>query len=106
MPILPNKVKRPWQKEYKPQQRAVDMSWFYNNWRWRMFSKRYKDSHPICKPCEAKGIITPTTVTDHIVRYVDNGPGFNVNNLKDEYFQPMCDACHNSKSGKEAHGFK
>ena len=103
MPTLPNKVKRPWQAEYKPQQRIVDMSWFYNNWRWRVFSKRYKDRHPLCKQCKDDGIVTPVTVTDHIVRYINKGPGFDLDNLKDEYFQPLCDSCHNSKSGKEAH---
>lgn len=106
MPTAPKKIKRHWQKERVKQQRVVDMSWFYNSWKWRKFSKAFKQRNPLCCMCEAEGIATPSTVTDHITRYVAGGPGFELNDLKDKYFQPLCDFHHNQKSGKEAHGFK
>jgi len=106
MPNAPLKRKRPWRVVRKPHQRSIDMSWFYNSRKWRKFSKGYKERHPLCCKCQAKGIATPTEVSDHIVRYVDDGPGFDLDNLKDKYFQPLCKSCHDSKSGKEAHGFK
>lgn len=106
MPTAPQKKRRPWKQEYKPQQRVVDMSWFYNNRKWRNFSIAFKQRHPLCIRCEEREIVTPSTVTDHKVRFVDGGPGFNLDDLKDEYFDPLCDQDHNSKSGKEAHGFK
>jgi len=106
MPTAPLKVKRHWQPERIKQSRIINMSWFYNSHTWRKFSKRFKDTHPLCCTCEAEGIVTAATVTDHIVRYVAGGPGFDLANLNDKDFQPLCSSCHNSKSGKEAHGFK
>ena len=106
MPTAPKKIKRQWQPERVKQQRTIDMSWFYNSWTWRKFSRRFKNKQPLCCMCEAKGIVTATTVTDHIERFVVGGPGFNLKDLKEEYFQPLCDYHHNQKSGKEAHGFK
>ena len=106
MPYKPKQKKRPWQAVRKQQTRAIDMSWFYNSSKWRKFSKAFKQRNPICVTCESKGIVTPATVTDHLVRFVDGGEGFDLENLNDKDFQALCDTCHNSKSGKEAHGFK
>ena len=106
MPTAPLKRKRPWQQETKQHQRSIDMSWFYNSRRWRKFSKQYKARNPLCIDCDSEGIVTPSTVTDHLIRYVDGGHGFDLDNLKDEDFQPLCDHHHNSKSGKESHGYK
>jgi len=106
MPNTPKKRNRPWVKNLKQHERVIDMSWFYNDTRWRKFSKSYKLRHPLCVRCEERGELTPTQVTDHKVRYLDSGPGFNLDDLKDEYFEPLCNKDHNSKSGKEAHGYK
>ena len=102
MPTAPKKIKRPWQKEYKTHQRVKDMSWFYNSWKWRKFTKRFIQSHPLCVACEDQGILTPATVTDHILTFEQCPEGFDLNNLKEKYMQPMCKRCHDSKSGKEA----
>ena len=106
MPTAPKKVKRSWIQERKPHQRLIDNSAFYNSWTWRKFSKRYKQKNPVCVECKKKGVVTAATVTDHIIRFEDGGPGFDLSNLKDKDFQSLCDFHHNSKSGKEAHGFK
>lgn len=106
MPKAPQHRKRPWRVEHKPHQRSIDMSWFYNNRKWRKFTKMYKEAHPLCCKCRVKGIVSPTEVADHLVRYVDSGQGFDLDNLNEKDFQPLCKSCHDSKSGKEAHGYK
>ena len=106
MPTLPTKKNRPWIEKRKPHEVAIKMDWFYNNWKWRKFSSAYKKRHPLCAECEREGIITQTEVTDHLVRYVHGGPGFDLNNLNDEDFQPLCNKHHNSRSGKQTHGYK
>jgi len=110
MPYKPKKINRPWQKKTVKQSRVNDMSWFYQDKRWRKFSKGFKVRHPFCVRCAENDIVTPSCVTDHKVRYVDGGKGFDLDDLKDEYFEPLCDyrfnKCHEKKSGKEAHGYK
>lgn len=110
MPNAPKKKKRPWVAERKPHQRLINMDWFYQDKRWRRFTKGFNLRHPLCKNCEDKGIETPTCVVDHKVRFVDGGPGFDLDDLKDEYFEPLCDyrfnKCHEIKSGKEGNGYK
>jgi len=106
MPNAPESKKRPWVQPRKKQQRAVNMDWFYQDKRWRKFSKAYKQRHPLCIECDKEGVATPSQVTDHIVRYLDGGLGFDLDNLNDEFFNPLCNKHHNSKSGKESHGFK
>ena len=106
MPLAPKKRNRPWKQEKKQQSRSIDMSWFYNSRKWRRFSKEYKAHNTLCVACDAEGIVTPSKVTDHLVRYVDGGTGFDLDNLKAKDFQSLCDQHHNSKSGKESHGFK
>lgn len=102
MPNAPKKHKRPWAKVYKPHQRSINMDWFYQSYAWRKFSKAYKERHPLCIDCEAEGIVSPSEVTDHKVRYLDDGPGFDLENLKDEYFEPRCNKHHNSRSGRQS----
>ena len=104
MATRPDKKHRPWQVQRQQHERVVDMSWFYNDSRWRKFSKKFKQEHPLCIECERNSIVTPATVTDHLVRYVHGGTGFNLDELNNKDFQPLCDVCHNSKSGKEANG--
>jgi len=105
MPNKPTRKQRPWQRKRVAQQRSVDMSWYYNDNRWRVFSKAYKERNPICIKCKDKGKISPTFYTDHIVR-LREGAALDLNDLKDYDFQPLCVNCHASKSGKEAHGYK
>ena len=105
MPSKPEKIKRVWKPESKPQSRVVDMSSFYNDTRWRRFSKEFKERNPLCSICAADGKTSPTKYTDHINR-LRMGFGSDLNNLKEEDYQPLCDACHASKSGKEAHGYR
>lgn len=106
MPIKPVSKRKNYQQPRVQHQRTKDMSWFYNDRRWRRFSKQYKINHPYCIKCEEKGIYTPTSVTDHIDVFEVNPEGFVLDALKEKYMQPLCDKCHASKSGKEAHKIK
>lgn len=101
----PKRIIRPWQRERKVQSRSVDMSWYYNDPRWRRFSKGFKERHPFCVKCEEQGKVSPSEYTDHIKRLRDGG-AVDLNKLKADDFQPLCSNCHASKSGKEAHGYK
>jgi 5-methylcytosine-specific restriction protein A len=82
------------------------MSWFYQSYKWRKFSKAFKKRNPLCVDCLLEDVSTPVQVTDHKIRYLDGGLGFDLENLEDKYFDPLCNDHHNSKSGKESHGFK
>ena len=106
MPNAPKKKIRPWSTIKEAQSRSIDMRWFYNSPKWRRFSKAYKKRHPDCVDCLEEGIIEPTAVTDHIVRYIDGGEGFDLDHLNDIDFEPRCQRHHNSRSGKQSHGFK
>lgn len=61
-------------------------------------AKRHKMLNPLCAECEQEGIVSPTTVTDHITPINQGGDPWALSNL-----QALCGACHASKSGREAH---
>ncbi len=103
MPKTPTTKRKPWHEPKKQHQRTKDMQWFYNSRKWRGFSKSYKQRHSICISCQRQGIVTPSKVTDHIHTYEVCPEGFDLDGLKDEYFQALCTSCHNKKSGREAH---
>ncbi|WP_281681847.1 HNH endonuclease [Zunongwangia profunda] len=104
MPYSRKPKKKPWVQERKPFYRAHNNSWFYNDYRWRKFTKRYKQRHPLCKDCKENNRVTETKVVDHKVQYKKGAPGWDLDNLKDEDFNPMCASCHNSKSSYEGKG--
>lgn len=103
MPTAPIVKKKPWQTERVVHKRVKDMRWFYNNRRWRKFSKQYKIDNPLCCKCEEKGLLSETKRTDHKEVFEVCPEGFDLNNLQSKYMQPLCVKCHLSKSGKEAH---
>ncbi|GGD85896.1 HNH endonuclease signature motif containing protein [Planktosalinus lacus] len=101
MPRKPEKIKRSWIPEKKPFDRPVSYQWFYNQTKWRKFSKQYREKNPICVHCEDKGIVTAVDVCDHI-----RGLGFLLKNNLDPYsedeVQSLCSRCHNIKTGGES----
>ena len=99
MPVNPPKKTRPWVVKAKKFNNPDNE--LYQSYRWRKFSKLYKEKHPLCIKCEAEGITAATAVTDHIIRVCDGGEVYNETNL-----QPLCTFHHNQKSGKERHGIK
>lgn len=65
----------------------------YGTTRWRKLRKLTLALEPLCRECKSIA-----TVLDHIKPVRDGGEPFDAANL-----QPLCAACHNSKSGKESH---
>ena len=102
MPNKPKPIKRSWVPERKPFQNLNEEKnrKVYNSRKWRKFSKDFKERNPVCVKCKEKGIVKASAVTDHIQRVNAGGDHYNEDNL-----QALCRSCHNSKSGKEAHGY-
>jgi 5-methylcytosine-specific restriction protein A len=71
----------------------------YKTKRWRTLREVVLRSSPLCCSCQDSGGIKPARVVDHINPVRQGGDFWDITNL-----QPMCDSCHNSKSGKESHG--
>lgn len=105
MPNRPKKIKRPWKPERVPFGRRKDNSAFYNARKWRKVSLAYREANPICAPCQEKGIIHAAEIVDH-----KKGLQYLLDHGMDPYswdeLEGMCHQAHNSKSGKQAHGFK
>lgn len=105
MPYKPKKIKPQWvpNRKREPFQNlnSEKNKKIYNNRKWRKFSKNYKEKNPFCVKCKEKGLIVASEVTDHIERVNTGGDVYDESNL-----QALCKSCHNSKSGKEAHGYK
>ena len=71
----------------------------YKTKRWRVIRQQVLMDNPLCLECNGMGRVTPARVIDHIIPVRSGGEFFDLSNL-----QPLCDKCHNSKSGKESHG--
>lgn len=98
MPNKPKKIKRSWKPERKPFGRDVTNQKFYNSAKWRKAAKLHKEKNPYCAECLKSGRIRSAEFTDHIIPIKQGGESF-----KDENLQSLCERCHNSKSGREAH---
>lgn len=102
MPSKPSKVNRSWVKPRESFERPVDLSWFYNQWKWKKASKAYRLAHPLCEcdECKNNEIVKPAQVCDHT-----KGLKFLLDNNIDPFdwneLQSMSKACHNKKSGSE-----
>ena len=102
--MLPDKIKRCYVVERKPFERSMDNSWFYNDYRWRRFTKRFKQRHPLCEACDQDGIVSATNVVDHKEQFTTTANGWDLNKLKDSDYNALCVYHHNSRSGSQAHG--
>lgn len=103
MPNAPKKINRAYKPERKPFERAIDNSDFYNSYKWRKFTKGFKNRNPLCIQCANEGIASATAVVDHKEQYKPGAKGWDLNNLKDEDYNALCEFHHNSRSGKQAH---
>lgn len=97
MPKKPKKIKRPWVNEYKPFERRVDNSRFYNSWSWRKLRKRFLDKNPLCVECSKGDVVVVATVADHVVPITLGGAKLDEDNL-----QALCKHHHNKKSSNES----
>jgi 5-methylcytosine-specific restriction endonuclease McrA len=99
MPTIPKPQRKAYLPKREVQGRRIHANTpFYQSQQWRRVRKTYLEAHPLCVECQAKGVITPATIVDHIKPINIGGARFDFNNL-----QGLCDSCHNKKSGREAH---
>lgn len=69
---------------------------------WDKARKVFLTEHPLCRYCEAHGLIVPATVVDHIKRHGGDAALF----WDTDNWQPLCQPCHNSvKQSDERRGF-
>lgn len=100
MPKLKKTAERPWMPERGVQEgRLHPNNKFYQSTAWRELRALKIEQSPLCEECQRKGITTLAQVVDHIVPISKGGAKLDIENL-----QSLCNPCHNSKSGKEAHG--
>lgn len=69
---------------------------FYNSKQWREVRATFLREHPLCVMCEARGVLTPAVVVDHIVPIKRGGARFDGLNL-----QSLCIGDHNAKTARE-----
>ena len=68
--------------------------------RWQKASKAFLRAHPLCRSCEAIGVIELATVTDHIIAHKGDMVLF----WDSKNWQPLCATCHNRKTAREDGG--
>jgi 5-methylcytosine-specific restriction enzyme A len=52
-------------------------------------------NEPLCRDCFAKGVITPSTVPDHIIPFACGGTD------DDSNIRCLCDACHKIRTAEQ-----
>lgn len=72
---------------------------FYNSQIWRTVRAALLRSNPLCRLCEARGLLVAARVVDHIIPIKDGGARFETSNL-----QGLCVSCHNAKTARETSG--
>lgn len=102
----PKKIQRSWRQPVKEFSRPVDLSWFYNQWKWKKTSKAYRLANPLCEceDCKENEIVKPAEVCDHkrgLKFLLDN----NIDPFDYDELQSMSKECHNRKSAKERGGY-
>ena len=93
MPTIPKPPRRAYLPPRETQGRRIHAnSAFYQSARWRRLRTIKLNADPLCEECRRAGRITEATVVDHIVPINEGGAALD-----------LSDACHNRKSGREAH---
>jgi len=64
----------------------------YHSARWTRLSKRYRELHPLCERCKAKGIIKAAECVDHKIPWPHCTDFFDESNL-----QSLCLQCNMEK---------
>lgn len=101
MPKLPIKeIKRPWitSTVKENQRQTIADNILYHTPRWKKLRALGLKIEPLCRECKENGKIKLATIRDHILNVRKGGDFWDMNNQ-----QSLCESCHASKSGKEAH---
>jgi 5-methylcytosine-specific restriction endonuclease McrA len=103
MPIIPkSNPKKPWIAASAPFE-GTTYTTFYSCAPWRRLRLAFIWENPLCKHCDAKGIITPASEVDHIQPINPNDPYDTKNGkygkpLDRDNLQALCKACHTKKT--------
>lgn len=75
----------------------------YASERWRKLRIIYLRRHPLCKDCEAVGMVTPATEVDHITAWRKGGTEARQQELLWDWhnLQALCKSCHSRKTMRE-----
>lgn len=65
--------------------------------RWQRARERFLVRHPLCRHCEAAGIVTPAVEVDHVNPHKGDQALF----WSPENWQPLCSSCHAQKTARE-----
>ena len=89
------KCRRKKQRQEDSEPARKEAKRFYNSERWRRTSNRYKEAHPLCERCLAKGFWDAPSEETHHIKSLREHPelAFDWDNL-----EALCKTCH----GKEA----
>lgn len=64
--------------------------------RWQRARRAYLAEHPLCVECSATGRAVTATVVDHKRPHRGSAKLF----WERENWQPLCETCHNQKTGR------
>lgn len=69
---------------------------FYDSRAWRDLRAGQLAEFPLCKHCEAAGLLVSATVADHIIERKNGGAELDSDNL-----QSLCASCHAKKTRRD-----
>lgn len=103
---LPPKKPRSWETQRPPQAGRNFVNPWYHTTAWRKLRAAILRDNPYCVECRNNGITTLATLVDHIKPVATGTTAKDKEHLmwSESNLQPLCNKCHNSKSGKEKHG--
>ncbi len=76
-------------QQQQDQQRGTSTERGYDS-HWQRIRRMILNAEPLCRTCNAQGLVVAASEVDHI-----DG---NVNNMSTENLQPLCRPCHSRKS--------
>lgn len=83
-----------YRKDYETTSGRMEDKRFYCSKQWLKTRAIILANDPICRACEAEGIVTPAEHIDHIIpRKIRPDLAFDADNL-----QPLCRSCHGRKT--------
>jgi 5-methylcytosine-specific restriction protein A len=68
---------------------------------WQKARLGFLRSHPLCRRCDAQGLVVAASVVDHIVPHKNDKALF----WDHDNWQPLCKPCHDKKTAAEDGGF-
>ena len=86
-------------KEWSPNRGSSTQRGY--GYKWQQARNGYLGKHPLCRHCQAKGLVTLATDVDHIDPHRGDMQKF----WDTSNWQPLCHSCHSIKTASEDGGF-